>query len=144
MVTLYRLLLRPIYDDSLLAEVLKDLVDDVDANLAYINDMLLAGNGIKYHITSVVNLKKLKWGVNDHASLTALMYLYILFVQKQDPLQFKNLDFLPQLFAITDRIVEERGHEKIVHFEKEKNKIVEILKTLLNLGEQVKEADEEI
>ena len=144
LVTLYRLLLRPIYDDSLLAEVLKDLVDDVDANLAYINDMLLAGNGIKYHITSVVNLKKLKWGVNDHASLTALMYLYILFVQKQDPLQFKNLDFLPQLFAITDRIVEERGHEKIVHFEKEKNKIVEILKTLLNLGEQVKEADEEI
>ena len=40
--------------------------------------------------------------------------------------------------------MEERGHEKIVHFEKEKNKIVEILKTLLNLGEQVKEADEEI
>ena len=132
--------LDKLFDDETRFNILRNLPDDRDLLRNSIN-RILSYNGIHYDVRSVIKREKLLIDFNEDEkiTLTGIMYLLVLFVQEKNPALFKKINKFEELLAVTDQVVELRGHSEEADFSKDEEKCRKLLDQLLSFINENKE-----
>lgn len=132
--------LSQIYDEETHGKLFEGFPEDIDEGNALIN-RILSANDISAQVVGVVKKWKLQPSQAEmtNYTLTAILYLLILFIEKKHPLLFAEIPNFGEIVAKTDEVVHRRGHSESADFASRGEEYEKLYRILLKFAKEYKE-----